>query len=242
MNNSTRKLGFVGWAFSGGAFFGQVAGANLGGIGAAFIGAGAIPAFRGIQANPNAPMVFVVCLALGIGFLVGGYNQYCSAFDTQSVAQSINRAASAEPAVREAWAATWRSWKAGLYDPDAQKEADKVSVDAFIDSQVVYGRLVASVTKQRPFDANEFIVCAGPHDSFVLTNVTLYLFTGDNPIPNRAIVIPLVDIEEYRFEKQSGGRVIIKLCSGKTIDSPTLSAPKAEFLNRFIKEARAIKA
>ncbi len=94
INISTRKLGFVGWAFSGGAFFGQVPGANLGGIGAAFIGAGAIPSFRGMQAgNPSAPIIFVVCLALGSGFLAGGYSQYCSAFD----ARSGNRAASANP-------------------------------------------------------------------------------------------------------------------------------------------------
>lgn len=93
INIAARKLGFVGWALSGGAFFFQVPGANLGGIGAAFIGAGAIPSFRAMQAgNPNAPMIFVACLALGGGLLAGGYGQYCSMFD----ARSGNRTAPAD--------------------------------------------------------------------------------------------------------------------------------------------------
>jgi hypothetical protein len=237
-----RKLGFLGWAFSGGVFFGQVPGANLGGIGAALIGAGAIPAFRGMEAgNPNAPMLFVGCLALGSGLLAGGYSQYCSAFDSSLSVQFANRAASADPAIREAWAATWRAWSAGRYSSGARTEAGTASADAFIDGYAIkYGRLVAAVTKQRPFDADEFIVAVGQHDSFVLTNMTLYLFASDNPIPNPALVIPLREIEEYRFETRGSGCAKIRLRSGKTMDVPTSSGPKAEVLNRFSKAARAI--
>jgi hypothetical protein len=85
MSASRPKLGFLGWALSGGAYFGQVPGANLGSIGTALIGAGAVPAFRGMQAgNPNSPMLFIVCLAAGCGFLAGGYSQYCSACDAET--------------------------------------------------------------------------------------------------------------------------------------------------------------
>jgi hypothetical protein len=63
--------------------------------------------------------------------------------------------------------------------------------------------------------------------------MTLYLFTGDNPMPNPAIVIPLCDIKEYRFETQGDGRVIVKLNSGTIVDSPIISAPKTELLNKF---------
>ena len=81
MSASTQNLGFLGWAFSGGVFFGDVAGSTLGSIGAALIGAGAIPAFRTMQTgSPNDPAVFVVCLVLGVGFLAGGYSQYASEF------------------------------------------------------------------------------------------------------------------------------------------------------------------
>jgi len=80
----TPKLGFLGWAFSGGLFFGKVPGSNLGGIGAAFIGAGAIPAFRAINTYPNAPIVLIGSLVLGCWFLAGGYGRYCSASDSKS--------------------------------------------------------------------------------------------------------------------------------------------------------------
>jgi hypothetical protein len=80
----TPKLGFLGWAFSGGLFCGQVPGSNLGGIGAAFIGAGAIPAFRAINTYPNAPMVLIGSLVLGCGFLAGGYGRYCSVRDSKT--------------------------------------------------------------------------------------------------------------------------------------------------------------
>ena len=80
----TPKLGFLGWAFSGGLFFGKVPGSNLGGIGAAFIGAGAIPALRAINTYPNAPMVLIGSLVLGCGFLAGGYGRYCSGSDSKS--------------------------------------------------------------------------------------------------------------------------------------------------------------
>lgn len=80
----TPKLGFLGWAFSGGLYFGKVPGSNLGGIGAAFIGAGALPAFRAINTYPNAPMVLIASLALGGGLLAGGYGKYCSVRDSKT--------------------------------------------------------------------------------------------------------------------------------------------------------------
>ncbi len=74
-----KKLGFLGWALSGGVFFWDVPGATLGSIGAALIGGGAIPAFRGMQTgDPNFAAVFVACLAAGCGFLAAGYGQYCA--------------------------------------------------------------------------------------------------------------------------------------------------------------------
>lgn len=151
--------------------------------------------------------------------------------------QSENRKALADPAVREAWAATWRAWSAGLYSPNAQKEASRLSVDSFCDKYRSYGRLVASATKQRPLDADEFIVSVGPDDSFVLTNLTFYLFTSDKPIPNPALVVPLSDIDDYRFPGMV--RVVITLRSGEVVGGLTNSAPKAEVLNRFRDEQRA---
>lgn len=151
-----------------------------------------------------------------------------------------NRAAMTDSAVRAAWDATWRAWKAGLYSSNAQSEASRVSVKDFTDSYIgKSGRLIAFVMKQRPLEANEFIVgFSSSDDTFVLSNKTLYFFTIDNPYPNPALVIPLCDIEEYHF----GTRIVIKLHSGKIIDTPlVMYAPKEEIVNRFRHEARAAK-
>ncbi len=162
----------------------------------------------------------------------------------QSVAtpqsQSENDAALANPLVRDAWASTWKAWRAGMYTASARETAEKQSEDEFINFHVrKYGRLVATVSAQRPFELGEFLVCVSQRENFALTDRTLYLFGKENPLPNRADVIRLHDIEEYRFKAQGQGRVIVKLRSGEVIERRMSSAPKEDLMNEFCKSARA---
>jgi hypothetical protein len=157
--------------------------------------------------------------------------------------ESENKEALLDPAAREAWAATWKLWKEGQYSPTAQTEASKLTLDAFVNGYMMKcGRLMAQAIRQRPLEAGEFVVGVTTKanlDDFLLTNRTLYLFTKDNPIPNPAIVIPLREIDDYRFNTQGTGRVIIKLRSGQIIDHKMNSAPKQDILNKFRDAARA---
>lgn len=154
-----------------------------------------------------------------------------------------NKAALSDPAARDAWRATWQAWKDGQFNPAAQAEANGKAQEAFADENLKKcGRLISAAVRQRQFDSGEFIVGASMnpvHDDYVLTNRTLYLYTKDNPIPNPAIVIPLREIEEYRFETTGSGRITVKFRSGE-IDHPMNAAPKAEIVYRFRDAARAM--
>jgi hypothetical protein len=151
-----------------------------------------------------------------------------------SYTSSENKTAQADPAVRQAWAATWTAWRAGLHNPAAQAEAAKISVDAFVDPYAIkYGGLIAAAARERPFAADEFIVCLTRSGNFVLMNTTLYLFSDENAVPRRPLVVPLHEIEGYRFEAQNAGRLILKLRSGEVVNRRMSFAPKEEIIQRF---------
>ena len=188
---------------------------------------------------PLSQTVFIVVCLVWYGFDTKALFSARAATAGDSAKQAENNAALENPAVREAWVATWRAWGAGLYTDTAKAEANNASVDTFVDTHIrKYGRLVAAATRQRPFEPNEFIVVASSKDTFLVTNKTFYLFPNENPIPGTDQVIPLRDIDEYHFDTRGSGRVTMKLQSGRVIDNKMTYAPKDEVMNRFSRAAR----
>ena len=153
-----------------------------------------------------------------------------------AVRELESQEALAAPAVHEAWEATWKAWRAGLYSSNAQQEASGLSLDSFKNKYKSYARLVAVATKHRPLQMNEFIVRLGEDDSFLLTNLTFYLFTTDNPLPNPPLVISLCEVDSY--EKMFLGEVVIRLRSGQVVKGHSHFAPDAQVFRNFVNAAR----
>ncbi len=147
-----------------------------------------------------------------------------------------NQKALTDPAVRAAWASTWRAWRAGQGAPVAQAEAGKLSEQAFVDGYIKKtGRMIQSIVSRHAWEADEFILHATinpAQDHSVLTDRTLYLFAR-NDIQSGPVVIPLSDIDSYSFSTKGRGHILIKLHSGQVIDQERNAAPKEEFVNRY---------
>jgi hypothetical protein len=182
---------------------------------------------------PLSAPVFMVLSLVWYGFDTKAF------LKARKVGQSLseNKRVLSNAVVRSVWSATWRAWMTGQGTPVQEKEARGLSEEAFVDGYIrKSGGLIECVTNQRPFEPGEFIVYATlnpAHDVSVLTDRTLYLFSKESPRPNPARIIPLSQIEDYRFDTGGRGRVTIKLRSGEAIEQQRNAAPKEDFVNRY---------
>lgn len=77
-----KKLGFLGWALSGGVYCGDIRGSGAGAIGAAALGAGAFKVWRAMESAPNPEVraklltLLVLFGLIGLAALAFGYHQY----------------------------------------------------------------------------------------------------------------------------------------------------------------------
>ena len=76
-------MGFLGWAFSGGAYFAGLPGSNPGGVGTTLFIGSAIAYFGIFSGNVGGQLLSVLIFAAGFGLIVYGYNSYLALFDSK---------------------------------------------------------------------------------------------------------------------------------------------------------------
>jgi len=193
------------------------------------VGSGII--FFGI---PLSQEFFILLCAVWYVFDVRGFLRARRA--TGNVA--ANKAALDDPAVRALWSTTWNAWRQGQGSQAGRGEANKLSLNEFVDAYIKKtGRYMQAIATRHPFESGEFIVYATvnpAHDVSVLTDRTLYLFDKGAVESGPSQIIPLRDIESYHFDSSGQGRLQIKLRSGQAIEQPRNAAPNDEFATKFI--------